>query len=288
MKLKLELDHCGVAVMNLEAGRTAYARLGFALTLKSLHSGSRSPGAPVEPWGSGNHCAIFREGYLELIGLTDPTLYSSVKGMLERYEGTHIVAIGCSNAETAHAELRKRGHPVGASFSLERDAAYGPGNGEIRRARFRNIYVDRQKFPEARFNFIQHLTREVLWQPHLLKHPNGVLGIDECWLAAPDARATAAKIARLYSARPAPIKSGWRIPLDRGAVLVVDEPVWRRLLPETALPRLPAPVGLGFKVESLVATAACLAENDVRFGRNGDAIAVLPGEACGTALRFHE
>lgn len=75
--LDLTLDHTGVAVRNLDDGEAAYRRLGFILTTRSIHSGSVTPGAPVTPWGSGNHCAMFREGYLEIIGITDPNLYSS-------------------------------------------------------------------------------------------------------------------------------------------------------------------------------------------------------------------
>ena len=66
--LRLELDHVGVAVKSLDRGRDAYAKLGFTLAARSIHSGSRVPGGPVELWGSGNHCAMFREGYLEELG----------------------------------------------------------------------------------------------------------------------------------------------------------------------------------------------------------------------------
>ena len=85
---------------------------------RSIHSGSRVPGAPVEVWGSGNHCAMFREGYLEIIGLTDPEKYSSVKPMVERYEGLHIVAIGVAppgtggTVDAAREELLAKGVPV--------------------------------------------------------------------------------------------------------------------------------------------------------------------------------
>jgi len=59
MNVTRELDHVGVAIKDLERGRAIYQRLGFRLTARSIHSGSREPGGPVEPWGSGNHCAMF-------------------------------------------------------------------------------------------------------------------------------------------------------------------------------------------------------------------------------------
>ena len=71
--LPLELDHVGLAIKDLEVGRQAYDKLGFTLTSRSIHQGSREPGGPVEPFGSGNHCAMFEKGYFEVMGLTTRT-----------------------------------------------------------------------------------------------------------------------------------------------------------------------------------------------------------------------
>jgi catechol 2,3-dioxygenase-like lactoylglutathione lyase family enzyme len=269
--LKLELDHVGVAVKSLDRGREAYARLGFRLTARSFHSGSRTPGAPVEPWGSGNHCAMFREGYLEVIGLTDEQKYSSVKDMVARYEGLHIVAIGWGQAETARVQLLARGVPVDAVRSLERDAAFGPDDGETRRARFRNCFVDREKFTEARFLYIEHLTRDMLWQPHLLEHPNGAVAIEEVYFAAEDQKATAHKLAALL---PSPA---------RGRFYVVSIAEWKF----RPLPPLPSPVGFGIRVDSLAKTRACLATGGVKFEEN-NGLWTTPADGCGSAIRFFE
>ena len=39
----LELDHVGLAINDLEVGRQAYDKLGFTLTSRSIHQGSREP-----------------------------------------------------------------------------------------------------------------------------------------------------------------------------------------------------------------------------------------------------
>ena len=292
---KPELDHCGVAVRDLERGRQAYARLGFQLTARSIHSGSKSPGAPVEPWGSGNHCAMFREGYLEIIGLTDPTMYSSVKEMVERYEGLHIVAIGCGNADTAWAGFQASGAPVDPIRFLERDAAFGPGDREVRRARFRNMYVDRQKFNEAKFLFIEHMTRDVLWQPHLLDHPNGALGMEAIYFVVPDPAATAAKFAPLFSARVEELPGVTRLALGRGSLWLTTEAQWRDKVPGAFVPPQPAPAGFGIRVASLEATRKYLASQGVRTheamhgsGKSGapPSLWVAPEDACGAAIQF--
>lgn len=269
--LKLELDHVGVAVKSLDRGRDAYARLGFRLTARSFHAGSRAPGAPVEPWGSGNHCAMFREGYLEVIGLTDEHKYSSVKDMVARYEGLHIVAIGWGEAEAARAQMLARGVPVDAVRSLERDAAFGTDDTGTRRARFRNCFVDRDKFTEARFLYIEHLTRDVLWQAHLLEHPNGAVAIEEVYFAAEDAKATAQKLAGLL---PSPA---------RGRFIVVSPAEWKF----RPLPPLPSPVGFGIRVDSLAKARACLAAGGVAFDEN-DGLWTNPADGCGSVIRFFE
>jgi catechol 2,3-dioxygenase-like lactoylglutathione lyase family enzyme len=276
--LKLELDHVGVAIRSLDRGRDAYARLGFKLAPRSFHSGSRAPGGPVEVWGSGNHCAMFREGYLEIIGLTDTEKYSSVKDMVDRYEGLHIVAIGVNPPsggglaiDAAREQLLKRGVPVEGARSLERDAAFGPNDEEIRRAKFRNCYVDRQKFTEARFLYIEHLTRDVIWQPQLLDHPNGATAIEEVYFASDDPKSTAHKLAALL---PSPA---------RGRFYVMTGAEWKF----RPMPPLPSAVGFGIRVASLVQTRACLAASGVKTSEDRG-IWVDPADACGATIRFFE
>ena len=286
--MKRELDHCGVAVSNLDRGRDAYARLGFQLTARSIHSGSRAAGGPVEPWGSGNHCAMFREGYLEIIGLTDASMYSSVKTMVERYEGLHIVAVGCGSADAAYAEFQKAGAPVDAPRALERDAAFGPGDRETRRAKFRNMYVDRDKVTEGRFIFIEHVTRDVLWQPHLLDHPNGALGLDAIYFVVADPEATAKKFAPLFSERIERFPGVVRMTLDRGAFWLTQEKAWRERVPGSFVPPVPSPAGFGVRVQSIDATRRLLESNGVRMhaGMNPSQFWVAPEDACGAAIQF--
>ena len=288
--MKRELDHVGVAVKSLDRGRDAFSRLGFQLTARSFHSGSASAGAPVTPWGSGNHCAMFRQGYLEIIGLTDPTMYSSVKDMVARYEGLHIVAVGCGDADAAYAEFQKAGAPVEAPRALERDAAFGPGDRETRRARFRNIYVDQQKFTEGRFIFIEHLTRDVLWQPHLLTHPNGALGIDAAYFVVADPEATARKFAPIFSERIERFPGAVKLTLDRGAMWLTEESAWRERVPGGFVPPVPSPAGFGIRVESIDATRKFLESSGVQVhaGMSSSQLWVAPEDACGAAIQFSQ
>lgn len=291
--LHLELDHVGVAVPDLEAGRVAFQRLGFQLTPRSLHQGALRPGSPVEPWGSGNHCAMFEWGYLEVIGLTDPALPSSVKDLVARYTGLHILAIGCTDAKRTHDALAAAGAPVEPIRALERDAAFGPTGEETRRARFRNLYVDRKAHPEARILFIEHDTPEVLWQPHLLTQPNGVIGLEAVTFAAADPAPVAQRLAKLLQREASALEGGAEIALGRGTIQVLSEKAWAAIAREPAAVPLPAPVGATFRVASVAQTQAAFDKGGVAYRKlpaaAGKSTLVVPArEACGATLTFVE
>ena len=140
------------------------------------------------------------------------------------------------------------------------------------------------------FQYIEHLTPEVLWQPHLLEHPNGAQALAALWFASTNPDETAGRLAPLVEAVPAREADGdLRIALGRGAFRVVDEAHWRRLLPRAELPPLPAPVAIEFRVRSLAATHGLLAKAGVLTHQlPGDLLAVAPQEACGATLLFSE
>lgn len=285
---ELTLDHIGVGIKDLDRGRDAYLRLGFRLTARSMHAGSPSPGAPVVPWGSGNHCAMLGQGYLEVLGLTDPDRYSSVKDMVSRYEGLHIVALGCDDADAAHRALHAAALPVEAPRALERDAAFGVRDEQTRRARFRNIYLDRGAYPEARFLYIEHLTRDVLWQPHLLDHPNGAVALERVYFCTDDVAATAERLGRLTLTRPSRSAAGEaEIRLARGTLRILDRAAWARRQGGSAPAPTAAAAGFAVRVNSLGETRRLLVQRGVSFDEQ-DGIWVDPAEGCGAALHFFE
>jgi hypothetical protein len=222
--------------------------------------------------------------------LTDPAIYSSVKDMVARYEGLHIVAVGCGDADAALAEFQKSGAPVEAARALERDAPYGPDNKDTRRAKFRNMYVNRDAFPEGRFLFIEHLTRDVLWQPHLLDHPNGAIGIDAVYFVVADAAATARKFSPVFSDRVQQFPNGAKLTLDRGTMWLAEEKGWRERVPGSFVPPIPSPAGFGIKVKSIEATRDYFKSKGVQVhaGMNASQLWIAPEEACGAAIQFSQ
>ena len=101
------LDHVGVAARDLAPLLAQYQRLGFDLSPLAQQSGRRTPEGQVELFGSGNRCAFFKHGYVELIGILDPALYpNAVDQFVARYHGLHIAAFAMADAEANLARLR--------------------------------------------------------------------------------------------------------------------------------------------------------------------------------------
>ena len=288
-ELSLELDHTGVAVRDLDIGQTTYERLGFTLTPRSFHSGSRTAGGPVEKWGSGNHCAMFEHGYLEIIGITDANLYSSTKEYLDRYEGSHIVAIGSGDADKSYPVLSGRFEGVTPATRLQRDAPFGPNNEETRLAAFRNIHVDWKKFPEAKLIFIDHLTRDVLWQPHLLQHPNGAVALSEVALCVEELDETCGRLSRLFGQAPEEVRPGGNVfHLSRGNVYVITETRLKEWVGITP-PAMPYVAGFGIAVRDLDATREYFASRDVPTTDHPyPAFWVAPEHSCGPVVTFSQ
>ncbi len=265
----LTLDHVGVAVPDLEIGRQTYAALGFQLTPRSMHSGSVEPGGPVVPWGSGNHCAMLERGYVEVLGLVDAELHSSVKHLLQRYHGAHIVALRTPDAEVAHARFLATGIPARAPSTLQRRLD------DENVLRFRNIYFDGPDFSQARFIAIEHQTPDLLWQPNLLEHPNTATSLRSVTIAvAPDdVEQTRALYSRAFPFAP---QQNQAIQVESSAGL------------EASLPG-PAPCVTGFEigVRNIETCQAVLAANGVPHTRAADgSIHVPPSAAAGAHIMF--
>lgn len=197
MNISLQLDHVGLATRQLDRARGTYTRLGFTLSPRSMHAGTVEPGGPVVPWGSGNHCAMFQSGYFELLGLVDASLPSSVKHMVDRHEGLHVVALACDSAQDAYAQARAAQATQRAPVDLERDVPEGPSGLRMGRARFRNVYLDEARYPEGRLILIEHRTPELLWQPHLLSHPNGAEALTDVVMVPTDLGEAASRYQQL-------------------------------------------------------------------------------------------
>ena len=285
----LDLDHIGTAVHDLDHGKRTWENLGFKLTARSYHKGATTPGGPIEPWGSANHCAMLKQGYLEVIGIYDATRYSSAKAMLARYQGPHIVAFRPASAEAVQA-LIAGGLPVDAGRALERMAPYGPEGKESVRVAFRNSRFTPAVFPEAQFQYTEHFTRPEMWQPHLLEHPNGAVALHCLYLCTPDPAALAKKLAPVFAIEPKPGAKGETVfSFSASSLCILTPEAWHVRSPGAALHPLPAPVGYAVRTSSMRQLEDVLKQNSIPWDRNTDGgLRVGTAHACGNVMHFVE
>lgn len=272
------LDHVALATDDLDRAAAAFRRLGFNLTPRSSHSGDDGP------WGTGNHCAMFRSGYFELIGITDPALYHDhLKAALARYTGLHLIALGTDDSQRAYDDAVSRDVAIDEPYAIARQVPLGEGT---REGRFHITQVDPGWFPEADFFFCQHHTPDVLWQPDLLDHPNGVTGLAGVTLVASDPDATAGRIAAVSGLADTETENGHRFVLARGAIDVVSANGIGAQFAGIVPPVLPWVAAVTFTVSDPRAVEELAASQGIKTVTNGGGVWIGPDDADGALLVF--
>lgn len=219
------LDHLGWIGPDLDLASKTWERLGFKLCRQSPQMGFTGPGGELEPWASANRCVLFKTGYLELIGLTDPTRHNPWKAYLARGAGPHIAAFRTDVADAAFPEIAARVDGFDPPVQRRRMAPLGldPEGGETE-MRFRNIFSQDAAWPEGRFIVIEHQTPEALWQTELLDHPNGAEALLEAIFTAPDPQPTADRLSRLLDRPMEKTGDGYGLEAAGGGKITVMTP----------------------------------------------------------------
>lgn len=279
------LDHCAVVNRDLGALAGAYERMGFLLTPVSRHSGSLRPGGPVVPMGSGNRCAMFRSGYLELLAIVDPKLDSDrIEVFLERYAGLHIMAFRCEDSPAAQAHLVAAGFDVPAPHLLERMAETSQGRQLVK---FRNLRLPHEEMPEGHIIVIKHETPELLWEPHLLDHPNGATALMQLTVCVADPAEAAGRFGRVFGVEARGGETRKEFALPQGRFLLLSAGRLAEEIPGASAPALPFVAALTLAVSDPGATAALLARRGVPFREEKIGL-VVPAEAAGGATVVFE
>lgn len=179
----LTLDHVGAVARDLQAASERWQRLGFTLSPVSHQRGAIPGQTGMHPWASANRCAIFRQGYVEQIGIVDDAAFNPWARFLERFEGLHLLALRCADADRAYQRLAPRAAFLTAPIARERRLTYRCAEHTMR---FRNIFSRDADCPEGRYIVIEHQTPELLWQEALMTHDNGARGLEAVVIASDD------------------------------------------------------------------------------------------------------
>lgn len=204
----LILDHVGHFVPDLAAAARLAESLGFAVTPESAH---RAQGAPA---GTSNRCIMLERGYIEILAPTlDTPNARRVRERMARYPGVHLACFGTPDAEAEHRRLAVHGFEPEPLVDLQRETQGGT-------VRFRVVYVPPDKMPEARVQYVEHLSTEVIWNQASLAHSNGVTGLEALYVVAERPAETAARWALFSGLLPRPDGGLVRLDCARGRIFV--------------------------------------------------------------------
>lgn len=233
------LDHVGVVTPDMAAACVEWERLGFALTPLARHEGA----------GTGNRCAMLRQGYIELIATIDPSRPSATLArFLAHHAGIHIVTFAIADEAAAAARLARAGLQVQPVASAR--ATDGPP------ARFIRLpLVD----ADPRLQLLRHLTPELVWQERFLTHPNHAAALECVVMAAPAPATLAARLSRVagVAVRPDPA-GGYMLPLAHGSVRVLAPETVAGAFPGLDIPEPPCVAGIVLRTDDANTAAAAL------------------------------
>lgn len=265
------IDHTLIGVRDLEAARETWRRLGFTVTPRGRHIG----------WGTGNYCVMFRDDYVELLGIVDPAQFlNRLDVQLEtRGEGFLGLAFAAGSSAAVHAAFP---HATQPPKDLGRLLELPEGNVT---PRFSLVHFDPDATPGLATFSCTHLTPEMLRRPEWLDHANGSLGLESVTIAVADPAALASAYAALFG-EPA-LKGGQgRLEVGTGTHTV------RFLSPDRLERRYPGLGGASVMTvasEDLEATRAYLAAMGIPLAEAAGARLVVPPEqANGIVLEFVE
>lgn len=290
------LDHLGHFVPDMEAAHRDLTRLGFMQTPYTLHRTTpdrttSNPGDEPTPSGTANRCCMLREGYLEVLCVSDASTPTGARTQrqLDRYTGLHIVALSTDDAIARSARLLAAGFEPQEPVNLRRPVPVEGISGEPAgkpeaeaMAAFTVCRTPEHTMPEGRVQFLTHLTEDLVWQPRWMEHENGIVGLRDVLIVPNDLEEAAARYARFCDRAPVRLDAGVvgagavRVALDRGGVVLATREAAAGLIPGLEIPTVPFVAAYGLLTDDLAVTRAFLEGRGFSPRHVADGVLALP------------
>ena len=260
-------------------------RCGFRLTSFTIQTNRE--GETTVPSGTGNRCAMLRNGYLEVLAATSDTpLAAQLRERVADHPGLHLAAFGSADAGAEHRRHATAGFPTLPLVDMRRPVKIPGGADDF--ARFTIARVAHGTMPEGRAQFLTHHTEPLVWLPDMLDHPNGAGALTALWIAAGDPAEPAERYTR-FTGRPARQEDAvTTIALDRGALHFATPAQLRQDFGIATAGTLPCLVAASIRVASLARLESCLSVSGFTYRRTQAGVALALPPELGTALIFHE
>ncbi len=269
------IDHVVIAVNDLDRAQAAYRRLGFTLSPRAMHSAAM---------GTANHTIMLEHDYFELLSVLTPTDRNARwREALADGEGVVGLAAATSGALAAHTAWLQAGLSPGDVVAFSRPVER-PG-GIKTEARFETVSLPKEALPGLGLFACAQLTRNAVWLPELVVHPNTAMAIRKLTVSVPDPLDASATWVRAFpGSTAAPIDGGICIRPGRHAIDLLDPPTAaRRYRLAKPFDRVRA-VGLDFAVRTVDACRAALAQGGATLEIDGNLTVIGADQACGVVI----
>jgi hypothetical protein len=171
-------------------------------------------------------------------------------------------------------------------FSRPVDLPEGPSE-----AAFRLVMIPEEHTPHITMFAIQHFTREVVWHPSYLDHPNGAQGVRGVTAVHERPAEVAPAYRKIFGDEAVTVtKDATQIVTGVGQISFLTPAHYAERFPGIVLhpsARPPYLAALSIDVLDCGVTAACLDQREIPYTQLTDgSVCVAPADACGTLLQF--
>lgn len=288
----LAIDHLVLPVADIDLARERLGKLGFTVAPDARH-----------PFGTENACVFFADKtYLEPLGIasTEESDATAREGNVFTArnqafhfrcgtEGLSAIAFSTADARREHARFAKGGISAGSLLQFERPVKMPDGTESV--AGFRLAFAGDLRAPDFFLFAVERVNPLPADRGVLEAHANGVVGISEIVLAAPEPAAFSEFVRTTARAKSAEETGfGVDVPIANTKITLMT-PAGLEAYFDLAISDTDRGLrgrAILFYVGDLAVTEAHLADNGVTYTRKGNRILVKPAPGQGVLFAFEE
>jgi hypothetical protein len=179
--LYLKIDHIGILAPAIESLVRDFRALGFTVVGPAELTTVNESGATVGLGQSSAH-VMFRDDYIELTAVESTSADHHLAHFLQPPWGIRLLLLNCDDLDHVHNDCKARHLNPTDIQSAGRRIDYNEGA----EAKFRWFGFPALDWPDALVAYVQHMTRELVFDASVSKHANGAKALTRLFYCADD------------------------------------------------------------------------------------------------------